>query len=134
VSLLIGVNNQYRGEPIEKYLEEFRLLLERSVSFAGNQPNRVFVLSIPDWGVTPFAQDRNPYTIRMEIDAYNNGNRTIARQLGTNYIDITEISRRADVDPTLLAGDELHPSGKMYALWVEKMFPTIKEILDYEEK
>ncbi len=123
VTLLIGVNNQYRGYAIGEYQVEFRQLLRRSIAFAGGEAARVIVVSIPDWGVTPFASGRDEGKIAAEIDAFNAINRAEAEQSGARYVDVTGISRLAPQDPALIAGDGLHPSGKMYALWVEKILP-----------
>lgn len=117
VSLLIGVNNQYRDRPAENYREEFRALLKRAIGFAGNRPQRVVVLSIPDWGVTPFAEGRDRKNIAWEIDAFNAINFEETVRAGAQYVDVTPISREAVRDPSLVASDGLHPSGKMYAAW-----------------
>jgi lysophospholipase L1-like esterase len=119
VTLLIGVNNQYRGEDLQKYRVEFHSLLEHAVRLAGNDPTKVIVLSIPDWGVTPFAASRHSEQIGRQIDAFNQVNRDIAQARQVMTIDITPISRQAAHDPTLLANDGLHPSAKMYAAWVD---------------
>ena len=133
VSLLIGVNNQYRGWSQDTYREEFAELLEQAIDFAGGDPNRVIVLSIPDWGVTPFgAQDphgRPPAQISAEIAAFNTINRAETASLEAHYVDITPISQKAAQDLSLLASDQLHPSGKMYALWAEEVFPVGLECL-----
>jgi len=129
ISLLIGVNNQYRGESLEKYCSEFEDLLQKAIRFAENKPHRVLVLSIPDWGVTPFARDRDRAEIHREIDRFNSCNRQVADKVGTAYIDITDISRRAAQEPELLAKDALHPSGKMYLLWVERILTMAKDTL-----
>jgi lysophospholipase L1-like esterase len=129
VTLLIGVNNQYRGRSVDEYREQFRALLARAIRFAGGSGAHVIVLSIPDWGVTPFAADRNRETIANEIDAFNAANRDEALKSGAHYVDITPISRRAHQDPGLVAGDGLHPSGEMYARWVEVALPAALEIL-----
>lgn len=121
VTLLIGVNNQYRGRTIENYKPEFEDLLKKAIRYAGNRPERVIVLSIPDWGVTPFASGRDREKIAREIDAYNAANRQIAEQYHTHYFDITPWTREAASDPTLLAPDGLHPSGKEYKRWAEKI-------------
>jgi lysophospholipase L1-like esterase len=117
VTLLIGVNNQYRGRDAEQYRGEFTALLRRAIGFAGGDAKRVVVVSIPDWGVTPFAEGRDRAKIAAEIDRYNAINREEAARAGARYVDITPVSRRDD--PTLTAGDKLHPSGKMYSEWVE---------------
>lgn len=117
VSLLIGVNNQYRGRSLENYREEFEALLLKAIRYAGNRPRRVVVLSIPDWGVTPFAEGRDRSRIAGEIDAYNQANKEIALRHHTYYIDITPGTREAAHDLSLLAADGLHPSGKAYRAW-----------------
>jgi lysophospholipase L1-like esterase len=129
VTLLIGVNNQYQGRDIESYRNEFRTLLGIAVDFAGEDPSRVVVLSIPDWGVTPFAQSRDRAQIAAAIDQFNLVNREKSLAAGVHYLDITPLSRQAADDPTLLATDGLHPSGKMYAAWVELLLPIAREIL-----
>ena len=129
VSLLIGVNNQYRGRSEEAYRAQFVALLETAVSLTNNNPNRVFVVSIPDWGATPFAHRQNREEIGAAIDAFNAINRAEAEQRGIVYIDITEISRRALVDDSLTADDFLHPSGEMYRLWVELILPEAERLL-----
>src|SRR5262249_42877268 len=110
VSLLIGVNNQYRGRSTAEYRAEFRGLLTRAISFAGARANHVVVLSIPDWSVTPFAAERDRAQIGREIDEFNAVNRDEASRAGAPYVDVTEISRRAAQESNLLAGDGLHPS------------------------
>lgn len=117
VSLLIGVNNQYRGRAEEEYRAQFVALLQRAMAFAGARPNRVLVLSIPDWGVTPFAEGRDRAAVSAAIDRFNAINREEAERAGAGYVDITPISRRAQNNPALIAEDGLHPSGAMYAEW-----------------
>ena len=129
VTLLIGVNNQYRGRPLENYREEFVELLNRAINFAGNDRGRVVVLSIPDWGVTPFASGRDREKIAQEIDAFNNVNRQESEYAGVAWLDVTEISRLATDRPELLASDGLHPSGIMYRMWVEELYPIVWNIL-----
>lgn len=126
VSLLIGVNNHYRGWSIENYKPEFERLLEQAISFAGGKPNHVFVLSIPDWGVTPFAEGRNSQQIAVEIDQYNKANKAIAEKYAVNYVDITQGSREALHNKELLASDGLHPSAKEYTRWANKIVESIK--------
>ncbi len=129
VSLLIGVNNQYRGRSQTEYREQFVDLLNQAIAFADGEPTKVFVVSIPDWGVTPFAARQDSEAIGAEIDAFNAINRAEAEKAGVVYIDITPISRRAPDEPELIADDGLHPSGKMYAEWVALMEPIVIEIL-----
>lgn len=119
VSLLIGVNNQYRGRSVDEYRAEFVTLLNRAVNFAGGEPQRVLVLSIPDWGVTPFAKPEDRTRIASEIDAFNAVNREETARAGARYVDVTPISRRAADEPNLIASDGLHPSGQMYAEWAK---------------
>src|SRR5690349_12095190 len=125
VSLLIGVNNQYRGYDSNEYREEFRFLLDKSIEYAGGDVNHVFVFSIPDWGVTPFATGQNATRISDEIDLFNSINREEAEKVGAHYVDITPISREALNDKSLIAQDGLHPSASMYAQWVELAFPDV---------
>lgn len=130
VSLLIGVNNQYRGYDINEYREEFRFLLEKSIEYAGGNPEHVIVLSIPDWGVTPFAWGKDTTQIAADIDAYNAINLEESQKAGVHYVDVTPVSREAVNDPTLIAGDGLHPSGKMYAEWAKLALSVAVEILE----
>ncbi len=129
VSLLIGVNNQYQGKEIGLYEKEFEELLKTAIRLAQNNPKRVFVVSIPDYGVTPFAAQRNPTQIAQEIEIYNAMADGICEKYGVAYFDITPISKHAKDDLTLLTSDELHPSGKMYALWVEHMAEGVRKLL-----
>ncbi|MBT8396769.1 MAG: SGNH/GDSL hydrolase family protein [Gemmatimonadetes bacterium] len=129
VSLLIGVNNQYRGRDLEEYRSEFLDLLSQAVAFAGGDPKKVLVLSIPDWGVTPFAEGRDRVGIATEIDAFNAVNRIESESAGVSYLDITPISREAASNPGLIADDGLHPSGAMYARWAEAALPYAVGIL-----
>ena len=131
VSLLIGVNNQYRGRDVEEYRGQFKSLLGRAIGFAGGAPEQVIVISIPDWGVTPFAeqQSRDPARVRDEIDRFNTVNREESTEAGTCYVDITPVSRVAATDRSLLASDGLHPSGKMYAEWVNLILPVARRVL-----
>lgn len=129
VTLLIGVNNQYRGLSREEYQQDFSALLDQAIAFAGGDPDRVIVLSIPDWGVTPFAaeQNRAAGAVRAEIDAFNAINREEARLRGVHYLDVTAISRKAGNDSSWLAEDGLHLSAKMYARWAELVLDVIRD-------
>ena len=129
VSLLIGVNNQYRGRDAEEYRQQFMTLIQRAIAFAGRKPGRVIVLSIPDWGVTPFAQGRDSAAIADAIDCFNAINRAETERAGARYFDITPLSRQAAADPSLVAEDGLHPSGKMYAAWAQLMLPGVRQAL-----
>lgn len=126
VSLLIGVNNQYRGRSVDDYKPEFEQLLIKAIAYAGGRKERVVVLSIPDWGVTPFAIGRDRAQIAREIDSYNAASKAIALQYQVKYIDITPWTREAATDNTLLASDGLHPSGKEYRRWAEKVVEYFK--------
>jgi len=126
VSLLIGVNNQYRGRDVDDYRGEFRRLLERAIVLAAGRADRVLVLSIPDWGVTPFAREsgRDSARIAAELDAYNATAREETLRLGARWVDITPISRQ---HPALLADDGLHPSAAQYMLWTEAALPAAQQ-------
>ena len=132
VTLLVGVNDQFRGGEAETYRKDFRTLLKRAVEFANGAPGKVIVLSIPDWGATPFAADRDPAAIGAGIDRFNTVNREEAERAGVPYVGITEISREARANRDLIAGDGLHPSAGMYRRWVELVLPVAKQILRKE--
>ncbi len=121
VSLLIGVNNQYRGRDTDTYQKEFEQLLKQAITFAGGTTNHVFVLSIPDWGATPFAEGRDRVKIANEIDHFNAVNKKVSEKLKVNYIEITAGTREASTNLSLVADDKLHPSKKEYARWAEKL-------------
>lgn len=125
VTLLIGVNNQYRGRDLENYKKEFKGILEQAISFANGKPERVFVLSIPDWGVTPFAEGKDRRKIASEIDAFNKSNKDIATGSQCVYLDITDSTRDNGHLKDFLAEDGLHPSGKEYKIWAERLTPLI---------
>ena len=129
VSLLIGVNNQYQGRGQAEYRDQFDFLLRQAIELAGNDPGRVLVLSIPDWGVTPFASGRDSQQIAAEIDAFNTINQEISTTYGAIYLDVTPISRQASADPTLIANDDLHPSAKMYTAWADLALPVACQAL-----
>jgi len=129
VSLLIGVNDQYRGYPSDGYREDFRFMLNKAIEYAGGNPKHVVVLSIPDWGFTPFATGRDTEPISQQIDEFNAINLEETKAVGASYVDVTNISRMAMDDFELITGDRLHPSGKMYAMWAEKALPIALEIL-----
>ena len=122
VSLLIGVNNQYQGRSAEAYRGDFEALLRRAVDLAGGEPSRVLVLSIPDWGATPFGQAQGAPP-GPAIDRFNAVNRELSQKAGVRYVDVTPASRAAAQDSDLTIGDDLHPSGKMYAMWVDLALP-----------
>lgn len=129
VSLLIGVNNQYRGRAVEQYGREFAALLERAIGYAGGQSRRVLVLSIPDWGVTPFATGRDRRAIAAAIDAYNGTAHALCERRGVAFVDITPVSRAFGAERTMLADDGLHPSAAMYAAWARYALPVARRLL-----
>jgi len=129
VSLLIGVNNQYRGRDVGEYRIQFKQLLEQAISFAGDNINKVIVLSIPDWGVTPFASGQNRDKIATKINQFNEINRYETEQKGIRYVDVTPFSRKALDDTSFIASDGLHPSEKMYAGWVSLALPKVVSAL-----
>ena len=129
VTLLIGVNNQYRGRDVENYREEYSGLLRQAIVFANGHPRRVVVLSIPDWGVTPFAEGRDRRQIALEIDAYNAAAREIALAHKCGWLDITDSTRANGHVAAFLAEDGLHPSGKEYAVWAQRLAPLLKNAL-----
>jgi lysophospholipase L1-like esterase len=125
VTLLIGVNNQYRGKDPSTYEQEFEKLLNKAIAFAGGNKQHVFVLSIPDWGATPFAASRDRIKIGTAIDQFNAINRKITEKTGIAYISITEGSREATSNALLVAKDGLHPSGIEYGRWAKKLADAI---------
>ncbi len=125
VTLLIGVNDQYQRRAPEDYRPRFRSLLRQAIGFAGGDARRVIVVSIPDWCVTPFAAAQGRADEGARIDAFNAVNRAEAAAVGAAYADVTAISRRAAADRSLLAADGLHPSGKMYALWIAAILSVV---------
>ena len=127
VSLLIGVNNQYRGRSASEYREQFRALLTQAVGFAGGRAARVMVLSIPDWGVMPFAEGRDRAKVAAEIDQFNAIARDEATRAGARWVDITPTSRA--MHPGWAAADGLHPSGVQYAAWAALALPMAKAAL-----
>jgi len=129
VTLLIGVNNQYRGLAIEDYLSDFEFLLKKALHFTGNKTERVIIISIPDWGTTPFAADRDSKKIAIEIDAYNAAKKQLCEQYGVYFIDITADQRSTGNDPEYISADKLHPSEKEYAKWASKVGERMMEVL-----
>src|ERR1041385_1019889 len=120
VSLLIGVNNQYQRKSIEQFSVEFEDLLNTAIRLAKGASENAFVVSIPDYGFTPFGL-KNKQKISQEIDLFNEVSQKICKRINVRYINITDISREGLNDPTLVASDGLHPSGKMYALWANRI-------------
>ena len=136
VSLLIGVNNQYRGGDVAGYRDQFSALLERAIACTDGRAERVLVLSIPDWGVTPFAaaqygrqRGRDAGQIASELDAYNAAAQAVCAQHGVAFVDITAVSRKRGAEAEMLAGDGLHPSAAMYAQWTALALPVARKLL-----
>ncbi len=126
VTLLIGVNNQYQGKSKLVYRREFRALLEQSIQFGAGDKQRVFVLSIPDWGVTPAADRRRMEEIANDIDSFNEINKEVTDSMDVTYLNITPVSRSAIDDLDLVAKDGLHFSEEMHKLWLETIYADIK--------
>ncbi len=129
ISLLIGVNNQFRGRDVDEYRIQFAALLAKAIELAGGVPDHVLVLSIPDWGVTPMGRKRNPVEIAAAIDRFNTVNREETIRSGAVYVEITGASRQARDDASMIVGDGLHPSRKMYAQWAEASLPFATKAL-----
>jgi hypothetical protein len=132
VSLLIGVNNQYRERPVHEFKKEFEVLLQMAIQFAGGIAKNVYVLSIPDWGVTPFAAGRDRQKIATEIDVYNDVCKKTALAFKTSFINITDAQRTDNNDDGFVAPDGLHPSGKEYKKWAAKLSQLILSNLSNE--
>jgi lysophospholipase L1-like esterase len=130
VSLLIGVNNQYRGQPLDRYRAELRDLLQTAIRFAKGNPGRVIVLSIPDWGVTPFAKDRDQAQIAAGIDAFNAVCAEQTQKAGVRFFDITPLTRQVGHDPSQVASDGLHYSGWQHRRWAETVLPEVVKLLE----
>lgn len=130
VTLLIGVNNQYRGQALDEYRAQFHALLQRAIGLAGGNAGHVIVVSIPDWGVTPFAarEGRDPAVVARGIDAFNAAARVEARDAGAHWVDVTTVSRVPARDE--LAADGLHPSGTQYARWADAILPVTRAVLN----
>jgi len=130
VTMLIGVNNQYRGRPLDEYRAQLHALLQRATKLAGGNTEHVLVVSIPDWGVTSFAarEGRDASGIARQIDAFNAAACAEAREVGAQWVDVTTISRASDARNELV-GDGLHPSGAQYARWTEAILPVAQKIL-----
>ena len=134
VTLLIGVNNQYRGRDLANYRAEFTRLLQRAIALTGDKPQHVVVVSIPDWGVTRFGQasGRDVAQIARELDAYNAANAEIAKHVNTHYADVTAISRERGDAADMLVDDGLHPSAAMYSRWLDAIAPAARAALAAE--
>ena len=128
VTLLIGVNNQYRNLPVKDFAEDFDFLLKKAIHLSGERPERVIVLSIPDWGVTPFGITASHKNISDAIDLFNTTCSAAAKEQGVHFVDITGQTRTVAEDEALLASDRLHYSGRSHAIWAGK----IAEIIQFQ--
>ena len=129
VSLMIGVNDQYRARPVEQFEASLRQLLEQAIRLAGGDPAKVILVSIPDWGATPFAEGRDRALISREIDLFNARARAIATSAGARFHDVTASSRGVAGNPALVVADGLHPAGAMYREWAESLVPVFESVV-----
>jgi len=129
VTLMIGVNDQYRSREVASFAVEYEKLLQSAAGFASDEPARVIALSIPDWGATPFAEGRDGARIAGEIEAYNTRAAELTRAAGARWVSVTEITRAMRHDPALVVSDKLHPSGEMYRRWAELLIADAIAIL-----
>lgn len=130
VTLLIGVNNQFGERPLNVYKTEFEAMLKRAIRFAGDKPDHVVVLSIPDWGVTPFAINRgsDKAKVASEIDAYNQAKKEVCDNYRVAFIDITEDYREIGANPEMVVEDKLHPSGLVFTRWADELFKRVSTL------
>jgi len=135
VTLLVGVNNQYRGRGLDEYRAQFESLLHRAIVLAGGRCERVLVLSIPDWGVTRFGAEsgRDLAQVSRELDAFNDAARELSARHGVAFVDIAPVSRARGAEPAMQAGDGLHPSAAMHALWLQAALPVAQRLLSDTE-
>ncbi len=127
VTLLAGVNNQYRGDEVMMYKQSFEELIKKAIHFAHNKKEHVIILSIPDYGYTPHGQTLDPEKITRDIEVYNSVNKALSIQYKVQYVDITPGTRQND--PALLAGDGLHPSAQAYGQWAQEVASVIAGLL-----
>lgn len=129
VSVLIGVNNQYQGRSIKEYEQDLNTIFTKAIAHSVNGKKGVFVVSTPDYGATPFGAS-NAENIGKEIDQFNAVLKKVADKFGLAYYNITPISKMAKEDNSLVARDGLHPSGKMYKLWVDEFIDEVAAKID----
>lgn len=129
VTLMVGVNDQYRSRPVHDFAPEYAKLLDRARALAGGRASRTIAISIPDWGATPYAAGRDRGLIAREIEAYNTRARELAARAGVHWVDVTPASRAVLDDPSLVTADGLHPAGGMYARWTGILAPVAREAL-----
>lgn len=130
VSVLIGVNDQYNDKPFDEFRPALSSILDDAVKMAGGNRNRVFVISIPDYGVTPHGQKRDTHKISMEVKQYNRVVKAVANMRGISFFNVTDISLRSANEPDLIAKDGLHPAAGQYKMWVDTFYDRIKAKLD----
>ncbi|MGK7395751.1 MAG: SGNH/GDSL hydrolase family protein [Candidatus Cyclobacteriaceae bacterium M3_2C_046] len=130
ISILIGVNNQYRKRSWQNYHHELELIIKQAICLSAHLEKNIILLSIPDWGVTPFARERKPEEISQSIDQFNQINYGLSGQYGLKYVDVTSISRKVQDQPDLIAPDQLHPSARQYGKWVNAILPQALKILN----
>ena len=121
VALLIGVNNQFNSRSINEFEDDLDNLLIK-INNLKKKDGSVLIISIPDWGSSPYGENMDRNQISTEINTFNNSLKSFANINGLKYVDVTEISRRAINEPNLIAVDNLHPSGIMYLEWAKKIF------------
>ena len=130
ITILIGVNNQYQGIPFSKYELEYNELIDRAIALLGGDSDHLIVVSIPDYSVTPFASASDTDRIATEIKRYNDYKKEITEAKGARFVYITDLTQNAKEDASLLANDGLHPSGKSYSQWVERIIPELNKIVN----
>jgi len=121
ISLLIGVNNQFNSRPIDEFEEDLNKLMDEMKRIKKNDGS-IIIISIPDWGYTPFGESSDMSDISEQINLFNSSLRKFATTNGLKYVDVTEISRRGINEPDLITNDNLHPSGIMYLEWAKKIY------------
>lgn len=127
VTLMIGVNNQYRGYALPDYEADMLALVKKAIAFAGKKKEHVLVIAIPDWSLTPFASGKNPQQMSREVADFNSINARVSGKLGVTYLDFAAVYRQVSTDPTMTAADGLHPSAKMYALWTRQLLAIVPD-------
>lgn len=121
VSLLIGVNNQYRHLSLDNFRNDFEYLLKKSIHLANGKPEKVIVMSIPDWGCTPYAKEKNSAEIAVEIDSFNHVCKRFAEKYSTQYLEITTETRKESIQLSSLASDHLHYSAETHLRWATQL-------------
>ena len=134
VTLLAGVNDQYRERSLSDWIGSFVALLEEALRLTDDRPGHIVVISVPDWGATPFARGRDRVAIAAAIDELNQLERRLALATGARWVDVNDLARAAADDPTLVVADGLHPSAKSYEAWVDRLLPSVRQILNATER